>query len=305
MAVHLQKGEVVTDPRLRGEAEPCGFYGRTTGTCTISIVRKKIGSTCPFVVPLKLVVAMRKQENMPRECPTRGCTANPWVLNIKTHLARYHPTIAPNTVDMTEYVVVSRDDEKKEQRDNKIFMVMKPKITLKVAKAVDNESASSSKWCLGRSDWQWKPEGDATSVESRSSADHYSSSGNKSSAISEDGNRSSSSSSSSSCTSSSGVEVLLQKKAVPGKCTKRPITTMKQSAKKRCMVKASGRKKYAKLHAHTRHKRMPPPPLTAPHSPSPSLVVACTLRLEGPHNGAGREAWPAIALRASRVAWAN
>ena len=51
VAVHLQKGEVVTDPRMRGEAEPCGFCGRTTGTCTTSIVRKKISSTCPCVVP--------------------------------------------------------------------------------------------------------------------------------------------------------------------------------------------------------------------------------------------------------------
>ena len=64
VAVHLQKGEVVTDPRMRGEAEPCGFCGRTTGMCTTSIMRKKISSTYLCVVPLKLAVAMRKQENM-------------------------------------------------------------------------------------------------------------------------------------------------------------------------------------------------------------------------------------------------
>ena len=40
-------------------------------------------------------------------------------------------------------------------------------------------------------------------------------------------------------------------------------------------------------------------------SPCPSPIVACTLRLEGPHNRSGREAWPAIALRASRVASAD
>ena len=77
MAVHLQKGEVVTDTRMRGEAGPCGFCGRTTGTCTTSIVRKIISSTCPYVVPMKLVVAMRKQENMPRECPIPGCSGTP------------------------------------------------------------------------------------------------------------------------------------------------------------------------------------------------------------------------------------
>ena len=88
VAVHLQKGEVVTDPRMHGEAEPCGFCGRTTGTITTSIVRKKISSACPCVVPVKHAVAMRKQKNMPRECPIPGCSATPWVLNIKTHLAR-------------------------------------------------------------------------------------------------------------------------------------------------------------------------------------------------------------------------
>ena len=116
---HLQKGEVVTGPRMRGEAEPCGFFGRTTSLCTTSIVRKNISSTCPCVVPLQLAVAMRKQENMPRECPIPGCSATPWVLNIKTHLARCHPTVAPNTVDLREWVVVSQNDEKKGARQKK------------------------------------------------------------------------------------------------------------------------------------------------------------------------------------------
>ena len=119
VAVHLQKGEVVRDPRMRGEAGPCGFYVCTTGTCTTSIVRKQISSTCPCVAPLKHVVAMRKQENMPRECPIPGCSATPWVLNIKTHLARCHPTVAPNTVDLTEWVVVSQNDENKKGASQK------------------------------------------------------------------------------------------------------------------------------------------------------------------------------------------
>ena len=114
VAVHLQKREVVTDPRMRSEAKPCGLRGRTRGACTTSIVRKKSSSTCPCVVPLKLAAAMHKQENMPRECPIPWCSATPWVLNIKTHLARCHPTVAPNTVvDLTEWVVVGQDDEKK------------------------------------------------------------------------------------------------------------------------------------------------------------------------------------------------
>ena len=69
VGVHLHDGEVVTDPRMRGEAEPCGLCGCSTGMCTTSIVRKKISSTCPCVDTLKHAVAMHKQENMPRECP--------------------------------------------------------------------------------------------------------------------------------------------------------------------------------------------------------------------------------------------
>ena len=41
-----------------GEAEPGDFDGHSTGTCTTSIVRKKIISTCPCVVTLKQAVAM-------------------------------------------------------------------------------------------------------------------------------------------------------------------------------------------------------------------------------------------------------
>ena len=155
MAVHVQKGEVVTDPRMRGEAKPCGFCGRSTGTCTTSIVHKKISSTYPCVVPLKHVVAMRKQENMPRECPIPGCSATLWVLDIKTHLARCHPAVAPNTIDLTEWVVVSQNDEKKRgaiQKDPHVDEAQRH--FLKVAQAVDNEVASFSEASLGRSDWE-------------------------------------------------------------------------------------------------------------------------------------------------------
>ena len=67
------------------------------------------------LVTLKAAMAMRKQENMPRECPIPRCSATTWVLNIKTHLARCHPTVPPNTLDLTEWVVVGRDDAKKKK----------------------------------------------------------------------------------------------------------------------------------------------------------------------------------------------
>ena len=204
---------------MRGEAEPCVFCGRSTGMCTPSIVQKKISSTCPFVVVPKPAVAMRKQENMPRECPNPGCSATPWVLNIKNHLAQCTPLFTPNTLDLTEWVIVSRDDAKKKERAKKIPTVMKPKITLKVAQAVDSEATSYSEASLGHSDWEWKLEEDA------SSAADSSSSGSETSASSKDANTSSSSSSASSSSSSSGLEVLPKKKAVKAKGTKRPTTT--------------------------------------------------------------------------------
>ena len=137
-------------------------------------------------------------------------------------------------------------------------MVMKLNITLKVAKGVDNESATFSEASLGRSVWEWKPEEDASSVEFGSSTDHDTSSSNESSATSEDGNSSSSSSSSSSSTSSSSVEVVPQKKAVPRKGTKRPVTTTKQSAKKCCTdPHQGGRSRRGYMHTNITNGNFP------------------------------------------------
>ena len=84
-----------------------------------------------------------------------------------------------------ERVVVSRDDAKTKERAKKILVVMKPKITLRVAKAVDSEGTFYSEDSLGRSDWEWKLEEDASSAESGSAADPYLSSSKTSSASSE------------------------------------------------------------------------------------------------------------------------
>ena len=110
MAVHLQGGEVVVDPTMRGEAEPCGFCGRSMAWC--------------------------------------------------------HPTVPPNTLDLPEWVIASRDDAKKKERAKRIPVVMKPKITLKVAHAVDSQATSYSEASLSRSDWEWKPKEDSSSAES-------------------------------------------------------------------------------------------------------------------------------------------
>ena len=144
---------------------------------------------------------------------------------MKSNLGRCHPSPAPDTIDLMEWVVVTLHDENNKWGSKKIAMVMKPKIALKVALVVDNEGASFSEAPLGRSDWECKPEEDARSAESAFSGDHDSSSSIESSESSEDGNSSFSSSSSSSSTSSSGVEVLPKTKGVPGKGTKRPIIT--------------------------------------------------------------------------------
>ena len=116
-------------------------------------MRKKNQVQVPvWVVTLKLAAAMRKQESMPRERPILGCSDTPWVLNINTHLVRCHATMPPNTIDFKEWVAVSRDDENKRWRPRNIPVLLKPEITLKVAKAVDSEDASYIEASLGCSD---------------------------------------------------------------------------------------------------------------------------------------------------------
>ena len=77
---------------------------------------------------------------------------------------------------------------KKRSVPKKVPAVMKPKISLKVAQAVDSKATSYSEASLGRSDWEWKPEEDASSA-----ADSDLSSGSETSACSKDANTSSSS----------------------------------------------------------------------------------------------------------------
>ena len=84
------------------------------------------------------------------------------------------------------------------ERAKRIPVVMRSKITLKVAHAVDSEDTSYSEASLGRADWECKPEEDSRSAESGSDA----SSGNECSASSKDAITSSSSSSASSSSSS-------------------------------------------------------------------------------------------------------
>ena len=141
-----------------------------------------------------------------------GC-ALMWVRNttcqIRLQTSDFIPIAAEhNWFDGMGWVAVSQDDENKTGRARKIPMLMKPKITLKVAHAVDNEGASFFEASLGCLDWEWDPQEDATSAKSRSTTDQDSSSGNESSESSDDANSSLSYSSSFSSTSSSGVEVL-------------------------------------------------------------------------------------------------
>ena len=161
---------------------------------------------------------------------------DPLAFEHQTHFARYHPTVPPHTLDLTKWVVVSKDDAKTKERAKKIPVVIKGKITLKVVEAVDGEATSYSEASLGRSDGEWKLEEDASYTKPRSATDSYLSSGSESAASSKDANTSPSSSSASSSSSSSGVEVLPKKKALKAKGTKRPTTTAMLNAKKRCAL---------------------------------------------------------------------
>ena len=135
VAVHLQK-RVVMDPRMRREAEPCGFCGSEYK----HVHHKYCAQENEHHLPVCSHIQAQRPCTNKNTCPVNvlfaGASATPWVLNCKTRLARCHRTVAPNTVDLTECVVASQDDEKK-RGEPKNAMFMKPKITLKVAQVVD------------------------------------------------------------------------------------------------------------------------------------------------------------------------
>ena len=93
--------------------------GGTTGTCVTTVVGKSVKSSCPYAFTFKLAVAKSKKENVLRECPVPLCTALPWAVNMKSHMARCHPNIGLDTIDCSEwYVTVPAPPPQKRTRRN-------------------------------------------------------------------------------------------------------------------------------------------------------------------------------------------
>ena len=102
---HIAKGDAVADARHRGQAEPCGFCGRSTGTCETTLNGTNVCTNCPYRYSFKYKKALEKKRNVPRKCPVPMCPASPFTLNIKCHLRLVHPGLDPETIEVSDWIV--------------------------------------------------------------------------------------------------------------------------------------------------------------------------------------------------------
>ena len=105
VAEHIAKGDAVADARHRGQAEPCGFCGCSTGTCETTLNGTKVCTNCPYRYSFKYKKALEKKRNVPRKCPVLMCPTSPFTLNIKCHLRLMHPGLDPETIEVSDWIV--------------------------------------------------------------------------------------------------------------------------------------------------------------------------------------------------------
>ena len=101
VAQHIAKDDAMADARHRGQAELCGFCGRSTGTCKTTLNGTKVCTSRPSRYSFKYK-ALEKTRNVPRQCPVPMCPASPFTLNIKCHLRLVHPGLDPETNEVTD-----------------------------------------------------------------------------------------------------------------------------------------------------------------------------------------------------------
>ena len=89
VAEHTAEADAVVDARQRGQAEPCGLYGRSTGTCETTLKGTTVSTNCPYRYSFKYKKAFEKKRDVPRNFPVSICAASPFTFNIKCHL-RFH-----------------------------------------------------------------------------------------------------------------------------------------------------------------------------------------------------------------------
>ena len=105
VAKHIAEGDAVADAHHRGQAEPCGFCGRSSGTCETTLNGTKVCTSCPYQYSFKYKKALEKKRNVPRKCPVPMCPASPFTLNIKCHLRLVHPGLDPETIEVSDWIV--------------------------------------------------------------------------------------------------------------------------------------------------------------------------------------------------------
>ena len=105
VAEHIAKGDAVADARHRGQAEPCGFCGRSTGTGETTLNGTKVCINCPYRYSFKYKKALEKKRNVPRKCPVLIFPAFPFTLNIKCHPRLVHPSLDPEKIEVCDWIV--------------------------------------------------------------------------------------------------------------------------------------------------------------------------------------------------------
>ena len=105
VAAHIAKGDAVADAHHRGQAEPCGFCGRSTGTCETALNGTKVCTNCPYRYSFKYKKALEKKRYVLRKCPVPMCPASPFTLNIKCRLRLVHPGLDPETFEVRDWIV--------------------------------------------------------------------------------------------------------------------------------------------------------------------------------------------------------
>ena len=248
VAEHIAKGDAVADARHRGKAEPCGFCGRSTGTCQTTLNGTKVSTNCPYRYSFKYKKALEKKRNVPRKCPVPMCTASPFTLNIEYHLRLVHPGLDPETIEVSDWVVekqiaqrARKTKAEKAEKVRRITIHVDKEAREGMGQATTTGDEGGDKYGTQRptseADEDWCPkrrasdESDGSNTDSSSTTN--SSSGGTSSTSSE------SSSDSSSSDSSAKVVVATGHKKVCKKTTKQPRGQGKQVKSGKAPVAAS------------------------------------------------------------------
>ena len=98
---YIAIGDAMADAWHCGQAEACGFCGRSTRTCNTTLNVTKVCTNCPY----RDKKALERNCNVPWKCPIPMCPASPLTLNIQCHLQLLHRGLEPEPIDVGDWVV--------------------------------------------------------------------------------------------------------------------------------------------------------------------------------------------------------